>query len=319
MMNWFLFVALGAIWGSSFLLIKIGLEELNTFFLVSGRLGVTTLAFVTAFILARKQLPRDRATLGKLTLVGIIGTTIPFLLITWAETSIDSGLASVLNATVPLFSLVIAHIALSDDKINTGKLLGLATGFIGVVILAQRSAAASTPNPQQINPLLGLLAMLAATFCYACAAVYTRRNLRGHDAVVTAGMTNIIGAIVVIVASLLLFRPLPNIAALKSQTVLAIVTLGVLNTFIANIIYFHLIKSWGASRATTVTYLVPVVGLILGTLAAHEAFDLQLLLGAALIIGGVALANFRKSPPRQPTPVEAASVSPADRAERAIT
>ena len=263
MTNWFLFVALGAIWGSSFLLIKIGLEELNTFFLVSGRLGVTTLAFVTAFVLGRKQLPRDRATLSKLTLVGVIGTTIPFLLITWAETSIDSGLASVLNATVPLFSLVIAHVALSDDKINTGKLLGLATGFIGVVILAQRSAAASTPNPQQINPLLGLLAMLAATFCYACAAVFTRRNLRGHDAVVTAGMTNIIGAIVVIFASLLLFRPLPNIAALKSQTVLAIVTLGVLNTFVANIIYFHLIKSWGASRATTVTYLVPVVGLIL--------------------------------------------------------
>jgi drug/metabolite transporter (DMT)-like permease len=317
MINWFLFIALGAIWGSSFLLIKIGLEELNTFFLVSGRLGVTTLAFVTAFILARKQLPRDRATLSKLTLVGVIGTTIPFLLITWAETSIDSGLASVLNATVPLFSLVIAHVALADDKINTGKLLGLATGFIGVVILAQRSAG--TTNPQQINPLLGLLAMLAATFCYACAAVYTRRNLRGHDAVVTAGMTNIIGAIVVIVVSVLLIRPVPNIAALKSQTVLAIVTLGVLNTFIANIIYFHLIKSWGASRATTVTYLVPVVGLILGTLAAHEAFDLQLLLGAALIIGGVALANFRKSPPRQPTPVEATSLSSASSTERATT
>ncbi|MCC7448957.1 MAG: EamA family transporter [Anaerolineae bacterium] len=294
MIYWALFAALGVIWGSSFLLIKIGIHELDTLSLVSVRLGIAGLAFALSLLLMRKPIPRDRKTLVSLVVVGIANTAAPFLLITWAENQIDSGLASVLNATVPLFSIVLAHVALPDDKIHTGKVLGLITGFLGVVLLALRN------SPAQVSPLGGMIAMLGATVCYAFSAVYIRRTLRHVDSGVTAGVSIIIGAVAVIAFTLLTQHPLPVLAALSTQTVLAMLVLGLFNTFIAYTIFFYLVRNWGASRTTLVTYVLPPIGLVLGVLFAQERIDLQLIIGAALIIGGVALANLRKPPAAQP-------------------
>ncbi len=290
MKNWIMFGAVGLIWGSSFLLIKIGLQELTAFSLVAGRIGLAAIAFVIALMALRKPLPRDTKTLIIIAIVGMINTAIPFLLITSGEQTIDSGLASVLDATVPLFSIFIAHIALTDDKINVGKVLGLIAGFSGVILLALRQV-----DPNHPNPFAGQLAVLIASIFYAIGAVVIRRYLRHVDPIVTAGGSMFVGATVVVVVTLLFTRPLPNIPTLTLQTDLAILTLAIVNTFVAYILYFTLINNWGPSRATMVTYVIPPVGLVLGALANHEPLDLSIVIGAGLIIAGIAFANYRRS------------------------
>jgi len=298
MKNWLMFGACGLIWGSSFLLIKIGVQELTPLQLVTGRIGLTAIAFIITLAALRKRIPSDRKTLGLIALVGLLNTAVPFVLITWAEQHIDSGLAGVLNATVPLFSIVIAHLAIHDDKIYGGKLAGLLTGFVGIVLLASRSI-----DPNHPNPIEGQIAMLTAAACYAISAVIIRRGLRHVEPFVTAGASMVIGAVVVAVITLLFDRPLPDLGAIHHETILVVVVLAILNTFIANSMYFILINNWGASRSTMVTYLVPPISLALGALANKEPLDFRLIIGAALIIGGVALANFRRPSTTPPTNV----------------
>lgn len=286
MKNWAMFGTVGLIWGSSFLLIKIGVSQLNPLALVSGRTLVASLGFAAMIFLLRKPFPRDRKTLGSLILVGILNTALPFVLITWGESTIDSGLASVLNGTVPLFSLVIAHFLLNDDKIHIGKILGLGTGFVGILLLASRSV-----DPTHPNPIGGQLAVLCAAISYAFAAVVTKRNLKNVDLTITAGVSMIFAAAMVLTVTLITLRPLPDLAALEPKVVLAVVILGLLNTFVANTFYFRLINNWGASRTTMVTYTVPPTGILLGALFDNEPIDAKLIIGALLIVGGVALVN----------------------------
>jgi drug/metabolite transporter (DMT)-like permease len=301
MLNWFLFGLLGLIWGSSFLLIKIAVDDFGPLPLVTVRLGLAAAAFVVVLLTVRRPLPRDRKTWLSLALLGLTNTTLPFLLITWGEQSIDSGLAGVLNAAVPLFSMVMAHFALQDDKMHFGKVFGLIMGFIGVVILALRTA-----DPTHQNSVAGQVAVLLAGVSYAFSAVYLRRNLWHVESVVTAGTTLAFGAVYTLVAMLLLVNPLPTLAAIPSDAILAAVALGLLNTFIAYILFFRIIRAWGASRSTTVTYLMPPVSLTLGILFYGEVFDIRLVVAAVLIIGGVLMANLWKPAVRQAATASAA-------------
>jgi len=289
MKNWLMFIGLSLIWGSSFLLIKIGVAELSPFALVSGRLGTAAVAFITTLLLLRKSIPRDAKTLISLAIVGIVNTAVPFVLITWGEQHIDSGLAGILDGTVPLFSVVFAHLALHDDKLSLGKLFGLIAGFAGVIILALPSA-----DPTHANPIDGQIAVLVASIAYAFSAVFIRRNLQHVEPIVTAGSTLCVGAISVITVTLLTHQPLPVVGDLQPKTILAVLTLGLLNTFIAYILSFTLIQNWGASRATMVAYVLPVVALILGVIFNGERPDVSVLLGAVMIIGGVVFANLRR-------------------------
>ncbi len=307
MNNWLMFIVLSLIWGSSYLLIKIGLQELDALSLVSARLGITAIAFMIALLLMGKRVPRDRKTLLSFGVTAIVNTVMPFLLITWGENSIDSGLASVLNSTTPLFSILFAHALLHDDRISLGKLLGLGTGFLGVVLLGLRTA-----DPTHANSLGGQLAVVLASLCYGFGAVFVRRNLRHVDPMVNAGMTMIISAVAVITVTLLTVRPLPDVSGLSPRIQLSVLGLGLVNTFIAYTLFYRLIKNWGASRTTMVTYVIPVVGLLLGAMVEQEVVDAQLLAGAALIIGGVALVNVRRPP--SGAKVEAAETTPAGQA-----
>jgi drug/metabolite transporter (DMT)-like permease len=302
MLNWILFGLLGLIWGSSFLLIKIGVGDFGAFPLVATRIGLAAVAFIITLIVLRKQLPRDRKTWLTLALIGLTNTALPFLLITWGEESIDSGLAGVLNSSVPLFSVIIAHFALKDDKIHLGKIIGLICGFAGVLILALR-----TSDPNHVNSIGGQVAVVLASVCYAFSVVVIRRNLRHLDSMVTAGTTLSFGAVYTILATLLFVRPLPDFAQIPTNSIVAIVVLGLLNTFVAYILSFHLIKAWGASRSTMVTYLMPPVSLALGILFGNEQFDIRLVIAGVLIIGGVLLANLWKPKPTTPQPVVAAA------------
>jgi drug/metabolite transporter (DMT)-like permease len=295
MLNWLLFGLLGLIWGSSFLLIKIGVGDFGALPLVATRIGLASVAFIITLLVLRKPLPRDRKTWLTLALVGLTNTALPFLLITWGEETIDSGLAGVLNATVPLFSMIIAHYSLKDDKIHFGKIIGLIGGFAGILILALRSA-----DPNHVNSLAGQGAVVLASLCYAISSVIIRARLRHLDSMVTAGTTISFGTLYVIIATLLFVNPLPNFSQIPANSMIAIIVLGLLNTYIAYILNFHIIQAWGASRSTTVTYLMPPISLGLGIMFGNEQFDIRLVIAAVLIIGGVLMANLWKPAQRQP-------------------
>lgn len=294
MKNWAIFWALGVIWGSSFLLIKVAVDDLGPLPLVSVRLGLAALFMAVFLRVTRRAWPGERRELIALVFVGVMNTAVPFTLITWGEQGIDSGLATVLNSTVPLFTLVIAHFALADERISPQKVAGLVAGFAGVVVLASRDAASSSPNP-----LSGQVAVLAAAACYAVSVVTIRRYLRRVDPLVVAGGSLMIGAVAIITVTLAV-ASLPAPGDLGIEAVLAVLTLALFNTVLAYFLFYHLIDVWNATRTTLVTYVMPPVGVTLGALFLDETVDWRIVVGAALILGGIVLVNWRK---RQPTAV----------------
>lgn len=277
MTHWFKFWLLAVIWGSSFLLIKIGVEELGPFPLVSIRIGLAALLFFVFIRMTGRSLPRWGNGLGALIYVGIFNTTIPFALISYGETSIDSGLATILNATVPLFNLIIAHFLLDDEGLTIFKLIGLATGFIGVIILVSKGFGSGGTS------LVGQGAVLLASLSYASAITTIRFKLRHIDPFTTAGGSLIIGAIAIIPTTLL-FAPIPK--NVSPDTLLVAVTLAVVNTFVAYFLFYSLISEWGV-RASLVTYAMPPIGISLGFLVLGEVIDWRLVAGGSMIIAGI--------------------------------
>jgi drug/metabolite transporter (DMT)-like permease len=307
--HWLMFGALGLIWGSSFLLIKVTVAPagadpstvglLDPLTLAAIRLVCAALGFAVYTALTRRKFATDRRTVTWMIIIGIFNYAIPFGLIPWSERYIDSALASVLQATTPLFSLILAHLALHDDRITAGKVFGLVAGFAGIGLLATRSI-----DPAHPNPIEGQIAMVLAAGSYGLAAVLTRRFVRHVDGVVTASMTTLVGAVVLSAAVLLTVHPLPNFTAMQPIALRSVLTLGFLNTFLAYVLYFNILPVFGASRTTMVTYLIPPIGISLGVLFEQEHVDWKLLLGAAMIVGGVMLANLWK-PKAAPGPVPA--------------
>lgn len=288
MRNWMLFGALGLIWGSSFLLIKLAVDSFGPLLLVSVRLGLAALFMAIFLRVTARRWPVTRRERLALLFVGVFNTAVPFTLITWGEQDIDSGLATVLNATVPLFTLVFAHVGLADERITPQKVLGLGLGFAGVALLASRDTASASPNP-----LAGQVAVLVASACYALSAVIIRRYLRGVDPYTVAGGSLMIGGTLVILITALAV-PLPALSALDIQAVLAVITLALVNTVLAYFLFYTLISTWGATRTTLVTYLMPPVGVTLGALFLDETVDWKIVVGAAMILGGVVAVNWRR-------------------------
>lgn len=295
MAKWAAFWLLGIIWGSSFLLIRVGVEELNPFQVVFMRTGIAAVGLNLVMALRGKHLPLNGRALLPLIVLGIGNTTLPFALISWGETSIDSGLASVLNATAALFTLVVAHFTFADERITLKKVVGVVIGFVGVVVLASRNWV----DGQLITGgLLGQLAIVGASLCYAIFGVYGRKVIQSRFEpmmVATGAMT--FGAlstgILMILSPLLGGQALVAVSDMSSDVLIAMVLLGLLNTFVAYLMFYWVIATLGAARASMVTYIVPVIGLSLGALVLDEVIDSRLLIGAALIFAGIIIVNVR--------------------------
>ena len=285
--DWLLFILLGFLWGSSYLFIKIGVEAgLQPFTLVSLRLlvGLTLLAVVVAA--AREQLPRSLRTYGHLAVMAAFNVAIPFSLITWAEQSVDSTLAAVLNGSVPLFVIVIAAVFLRDEPISINRLAGLVIGFVGVAILVGF-------DPQQLasGDLAPKLALIGSSVSYAVGAVYARRMVHGLRPMIPALFQ--VGFALVMAGALALVFERPLALPIRGDAILAVVWLGLLGSGAAYLVFFRLLGRWGATRTSLVAYLLPVYGIVLGAAVLGEAIDARLLIGTALVIGGIALVNAR--------------------------
>ncbi len=284
--EWLVFLALGAAWGSSYLFIKIGVETLTPFTLVAGRLAIGAAVLALVMRIKRQAMPTQRSTFWHLVVVALLGIVIPFSLITWGEQTIDSGLAAILNGTVPLFAIVLAALVLADEPITVNRLVGLVVGFAGVVVLTSPGLANGFGGS-----LPGQLALIGASVSYAAAGVYARRTVRGVPALTSAFLE--VGFAFVITLALAVVFGSPWATAIEPEAVFSVAWLGLIGSGLAFLAFFYLLERWGATRTALVAYLLPVVGIILGVLVLQEAISLPMLLGTALIIGGIALANSR--------------------------
>jgi drug/metabolite transporter (DMT)-like permease len=282
--EWLIFLALGFMWGSSYLFIKIGVDTFGTFTLVALRLLIGATTLWVAFRLNGTELPRKRRTYEHLLVMALINITIPFALITWAEQSVDSALAAILNSTVPLFVIVIAPLFLPDEPIRLNGVVGLAVGFIGVVLLVSPGLMSATGD------LAGSVALLGSSLAYALGNVYSRRNVRGLPPLVPAVFQVTFAFLIVGVIALVVERPWETVRP-DPAAWFSVIWLGVFGSGLAYMLYFRLLGRWGATRTALVAYLLPIYGIVLGFLVLHEHNDITLILGTALIIAGVAIVN----------------------------
>ncbi len=285
--NWMMFGALGLIWGSSFLWIKLALQEIDPFAVVGWRTLLGFLGLVVILRLRRIPVPRDPTTLAKFAVMGLFNVAVPWLMITWAETRVNSGLAAVLNGSMPLFTTVMAHFALHDDKITGGRALGLIVGFIGVIVLV--GSDINLANFLE-GDLIAELALVGAVLLYAFSVTFQRRYLRGQNPVLQSTLSLGVGSFTVWVLTPL-FQPyqIPTLPL----TWTAVIWLGLLGSCLAFIMSYGLLNAWGPTRSSLVTYVFPVVGLILGAVFLHEALTWRLAIGAALVIAGIVFVNAR--------------------------
>jgi drug/metabolite transporter (DMT)-like permease len=285
-LEWLLFLALGVMWGSSYLFIKIAVPDFGTFTLISLRLAIGAAFLWVVIRAAGQELPRERRIYGHLLVMAVINIVIPFALITWAERSVDSSIAAILTSAVPLFAIVIAPLFLPDEPIRLNGLFGLLIGFVGVIVLTSRGFASGAGSD-----VSGEIALLGASLAYACGAVYSRRNMRGVRPMIPAVFQ--VTFAMLIAGTIALLTEHPWDARPGIDSIFAIVWLGILGSGAAYLVSFRLLASWGATRTTLVAYVIPVVGIILGYLVLGEPVDGRLIVGTVLVVGGVALVNSR--------------------------
>lgn len=285
--DWLLFGLLGFFWGSSYLFIKIGVEGgLTPFTLVAIRLLIGLLLLAVVVGVAREPLPRGGRMYGHLVVLGAFSVAIPFVLITWAERSVDSTIAATITSAVPLFVIAIAALALRDEPLTPNRLVGVAVGLAGVALLVGFDPAALAGGS-----LVAELALVGATASYAVGGVYARRMVHGLRPMIPALFQVAFAFVMVTVLAFVFERPLE--APLTLETGFAVAWLGLLGSGLAYLIFFRLLGRWGATRTSMVAYLLPVVGLVLGALVLSEPVDLRLIVGTALVIGGIGIVNSR--------------------------
>jgi drug/metabolite transporter (DMT)-like permease len=297
--HWFIFLLLGAIWSSSFMWIKIAIQEVGPITLVAFRVLFGLLFGVAVISIQHVRWPRTFKAWLPFLVLGVTNLAIPFFLISWGEQSIDSAVASVLNATVPLFTIVIAHFLLRDDKMTLPKVVGLVIGFFGVVVLLSRDIGASPSS------LFGQAAVVLAAIFYTSSAIYVRKTTEKTPGVLRSAGPMVSATLVMWLAVFFIERPveIPHL----SLTWIALLFLGVLGSGFAFVLSYYLIHEIGPTRSTMVSYLFPLGGVILGVTFLHEKLTWQLISGAALIIASLVIANWQ--PTNRPTRGIAESVS----------
>lgn len=283
--HWFIFILLGAIWSSSFMWIKIAVQDISPITLVGFRVLFGLLFGIAVILIQRVQLQRNLKEWIPLFVLGITNVALPFFLISWGEQSIDSAVAAILDATVPLFTILIAHYLLHDDKMTWPKVLGLLMGFAGVVILMSKDIGTS------LGSVLGQLSVVLASAFYAGSAVYARKTTEATSGIMRSVGPLVSANAVMWLATFLVESPvqIPQLGI----TWIALLFLGVLGSGVAFIMLYYLIHEIGPTRTSMVTYLFPLGGVILGVAFLNEEFSWQLMIGAALIVLSLVVANMQ--------------------------
>jgi drug/metabolite transporter (DMT)-like permease len=274
-------LVLAAIWGSSFMFIKVAVRELEPIVLIAGRfvLGALTLGVITAVTASLRQALREiRGKALPLTILAVLNSVVPFWLLAWGETRIDSGLAGLLQASAPLFTALLAFFFVPHERLAGLRLAGVLIGFVGVALLV-----GAVPQ----GSLLAAVAVVATGLCYAAAALYGGRHVGGSSPLVMSFGTSLFAALISLPFAL---ARLPSEAP-GWKTIGSVAFLGIVGLAVAYLLYFAIIAGAGASRAILVTYLVPPMALFYGAVVLDEQVSVGDLAGLALILAGVALGT----------------------------
>lgn len=281
------FILLGLIWGSSFAWVKIAVNDVPPATLVAWRMSLGALAMLGLIVALRLPRPRGAGEWLPLVVLGAVNAAIPIFLISWGQQWIDSGTAAVLNSLTPIFSLIIAGLALRVEPVTALRVIGLLLGFIGAAILASREL-----EPRAVSAgLIGAMAVVLAAFSYAVGASYARHRIQRTHRYVVAGGTLLFAAVDAWVLALLADGGV--VLPTQPSAIVAIAWLGILGSFVAYLLFFFLIEHLGATMASMVTYLFPVVGVGLGVLVLGERMDVRLAAGTILVLIGIVVVSLR--------------------------
>ena len=283
--NWGLLLLLSLLWGSSFFFYKVLVAVLPPVTVVLGRVGIAAIA-MNLWLLAQGQpMPASGRLWLRFLLLGFLNCSLPFVLIAWGETRISSGLASILNATTPIFMVAVAHWGTEDEKLSAGKAVGIALGILGVIVLVGPGVFGGG------GAIWGELAVIVASCSYGFGGVYSRRfrDLSPLQAA-TGQMTG--ATILLIPLSLLLDRPW-TLAVPDLDVWAAWLAIALVNTALAYVVYYRMVATVGVTYISLVTFLIPVIALFLGAAFLDERVTLQALAGMGIIALGMAATDER--------------------------
>ena len=281
------FVGMGLVWGASFLFMKIALDGVSFYQVAWSRLVLGGLTLGIIVLVARQRLPREPLVYLHFLVIALTNCVIPHLAFAWAEQYVSSGLASIYNAVTPITTALMVTLAFHVEKLNRGQVLGIGIGIAGVVvIIAPWQHAAFTGD------LAGQLACLLAATCYGFSFGYVRKFL-SHRPIPGASFAflniGVAGAIMLLLTPVIAWQPV----ALTPGIVASLLTLGILGTGVAYIWNINVLRAWGPTNASTVTYITPVVGVLLGVVVLGETFSLNQPAGAALVLVGILFTQQR--------------------------
>lgn len=294
--NWVKFIALGLVWGSSFFWIKIGLQEVGPLHVVFFRVSLALLGLSVFYVLRHKSFPLRKA--WKLYLfLGVFNVALPFFLVSWSETHITSGMASILNSLQPLTTSLIAAIFIKDEKLTPQRIAGLLLGFGGVLVLMSDKFGG-----ELTGEAIGILAMVIAVFCYGSSGVYARIHNDGVKPEDQALGQFVLGMFFIFPAMLSFESPFT--LPVRPVSYLAFAWLGLLGSFFAAITWYSLLDEIGPARVSMTTYMFPLVGVILGATILKEPLNWRTLVGGLMILGAIIIVNQRIKNGAQVPPTE---------------
>ena len=286
--TWIMLITLSLVWGGSFFFQGLAVRELPTFTIVVARVALAALSLFVIMRFLGIAIPRSRQVWGAFFIMGFLNNAVPFTLIIWGQASIASGLASILNATMPLFTVLVAHAMTSDEKLTSQKITGVVVGFIGVAIMLGADLQHGLGGS-----VLAQLAILGAALFYAFGSAFGRRFKRlGVPPVAVA--TGQVTASSILLIPLMLWVDKPWALETPSLiTILALIGLAVVSTAFAYILYFRIMEKAGATNLSLVTFLIPISAIVLGIAFLDEILTMPQFAGMIIIGLGLAVIDGR--------------------------
>lgn len=287
-----LLLALSTLWGASYSFIRIGVETIPPVTLIAARTSIAALILLAIIRWRALSLPKDAASWRRFLFQACLNSTVPFTLIAWAQQTTDAALAAILNSTSPIFAFLLTAFVTRHEALAGRKLFGVAAGIAGICLIVGFQALGGLGRE-----LWAQLAIVAATICYAGAAIFGK-GFKGLDPIMPAAGSMICGAVVLIPGSLIAERPWT--LAPSAESILALLALSVFSTALAFVIYFRLLRTLGSVGTTAQAYLRVPIGVAIGVLYLGEDLSTTALIGLPCVILGVAAMTI---PARNPAPL----------------
>ena len=285
--QWLMLITLSILWGGSFFFVEVALNDLPAFSIVAFRVVISAAVLWAVVFMLKLPIPKSMGIWAAFLVMGLLNNAIPFSLITWGQVQVSAGLASILNAAVPFFTVIVAGVLLPDEKISPLKVIGVLIGFFGVAVMI------GLPGTQADYYVLAQFAILASGLSYAFATTYGRRFKRlGVHPIVLAGAQAIAASLVMIPIALSV-DGVPSFNTIGLSSILALLGLGVVSTAIAYILFFKILESAGAVNVSLVTLLIPISAILLGVFILQERLEVIHLIGMGLIAIGLSFVDGR--------------------------